>query len=261
VAVSRCACVSGDSDASGTLDKLEIQTILEWFRDHVPGDDMVFTSIWEMADVASSTAEAGSTEESTDLEPSSAAAPATAMDEALHRVDRQTFTMWARTLTGSLHCLDEYSLHSIDGSESGGAPTSLDLRGFKRWLRAVAGHLPAKVFERAMAQLGEAVNKQIEARRLFHSWDKDGSGALDLAEVKEVINWFRANAAELSFEKMWDALPTASKVDLAAFEAWLLIITQAMQADAFAALAKKLQEHLRTTGLGVGVHMEGPLVV
>ena len=42
-----------------------------------------------------------------------------------------------------------------------------------------------------------------------------------MAEVKEVINWFRANAAELSFEKMWDALPTASKVDLAAFEAWL----------------------------------------
>lgn len=278
-----------DADGSGSLETAEMQTIVEWFREHVPGDanrlDEVFESIWELVDTDTAGAKAA---DDVDVEAGEApggeanntrlkeageevlelmgvgAVAAQAKPKATIGVAAEAFLVGDGTTTvvqvdGVQPVVREKTvrqwtegLASSLGDDMRG--TSLDMLGFKRWLRDVAKHLPSKTFETAMAQLGEAVNKQIEAKRLFHAWDKDGSGALDLAEVKQVLNWFRANAGpELSLEKMFDALPTESKVDLAAFETWMLTITQELQADAFSALAKKLQEHLRTKGLQDGM--------
>merc|ERR1719409_2529565 len=100
-----------------------------------------------------------------------------------------------------------------------------------------------------MLKLGLAVNKQVSAKRLFHVWDKDGSGELDFKEIKAVLDWFRKNTPDngLVFETMWDALKLndAGKIDIAGFEEWMLEITKPLQPEAFHTLMDALKEYLK----------------
>jgi len=242
-----------DVDGSGTLETAEICKILDWFHENVDDKDEVFESIWnETHDADDDTAggEIASAEIQVKVEGTGSpkgGESTTATKEASRKAENappETFGSWTQSLSRSLS-----TETAADEAGGDGAPTqTLDVEGFKKWMLRVAGHLPPKVFAKAMVKLGDAVNKQVSAKRLFNLWDKDGSGSLDLREIREVLEWFRSHTPEngLQFATMWDALKlnAEGKVDMPGFEEWMLEITKPLQPDAFAHLMAALKEHL-----------------
>jgi len=167
----------------------------------------------------------------------------------------ETFDSWKQKLKLSLLADVELEDEGTTETDAQGKIT-MDIVGFKKWLLRITSSMSTSTFEQVTAKLGETVNKQLSAKRLFHVWDADGSGALDMTEVKSVLKWFHTNVPDtaLDFFTIWDVLTSKAtqdgKIDLAGFEDWLINVTNSMQPPAFNTLVEKLQEHLHKNGTG-----------
>jgi len=97
----------------------------------------------------------------------------------------------------------------------------------------------------------EAFAKRTQCKRLFATWDTDGSGLLEFAELRAVFAWFRQNApkGELDLESLWEALPESGTLDAAGFEMWLLGVTRTLRPDSFGLLTTRLQQFIQAGGV------------
>jgi len=255
-----------DADGSGTLETAEIEQILAWFQEHVQAEDVTFESIWEETDgddkEDAAADEAKPTASMAPERDEEVAQPPLQSDSSVSQFWKQkvsgdepeTFESWKEKLKKSLSA-DELEDEGMIETDAQGKIT-MDIVGFKKWLVRITMSMSTSTFEQVMAKLGETVNKQLSAKQLFHVWDADGSGALDMTEVKDVLKWFHSNVPDtaLDFFTIWDVLTSKAtpdgKIDLAGFEDWLINVTNSMQPPAFKDLVEKLQEHLRKNGTG-----------
>mgnify|MGYP006165225297 CR=1 FL=1 len=129
---------------------------------------------------------------------------------------------------------------------------TVDLNGFKDWLRAVSGHLSGDTFDVAMEELYEIISKRITVKDLFAHWDKDRSGALDFGEMGQVLQWFTDNVPgdEINLAILWKDLepPANGKITQDDFEAWWLKISTRISPVAMKAITDNLKDKIAVSG-------------
>lgn len=181
------------------LEVEELVVVLKWFESNVPGDDMIFETIWAVD------AETGAKQQ----EPPTAAAllavpeeekpDEAATAEAGDGVKPDDFEAFKARAVAFLR-----SILSMDAEEGvGGGEAAVKVRAsekrpeglgffkeykldqprFKKWLLALAGHLTTETFTQTMAKLSIVASRHNTAKNIFTLWDADESGRLEFAEV------------------------------------------------------------------------------
>ena len=246
-------------DGSGFLEVEELAAVLRWFEANVPGEDLIFETIWKV-DKAPRLQLAGEQimqgfGNKDERRPKPATVVAVEiLSPAQAPID--DFAAFTEAALGSL-AIEGQPPPLLKGKQASqadamlrlkdqGGDYKLDVVMFRKWLLALAGHLTTQTFTEAIAKLSVVASRHSAAKRIFEIWDADSSGSLEFAELRRVMNWIKKNvpSSELNFETMWDALPDAGTADLQVFNEWILTVTKDMSPQGFDQLQEKLKAAL-----------------